>query len=309
MKFVFNKLHSTSLFPVGHSFFRHCWIVTAAVLSLIILLPSAVSADMGPKPTIKIIVKNAPTGTYYLDLLINENWDYETLRNDGWNHDNLRDTRSQYDAVKLGLLEQYNRDGWFPALAHGTQLLLWGDLVGIRQGKDCVHEFGYMGTPDIFKIIIITPDNQVIVSQVLQRQTLNMTLTYDYSTGTISQRSLVMTYFLQILSTLLPTLIIEGLLLLLFGFSLRLNFWPFLIINLTTQVLMTAVLGRAAITDGMMIAYLLFIPIEFLIILIESVAFAFLLKQHSKKRRIAYAIVANMVSALVGIIVMSISFI
>ena len=298
MKVIFNKLHDTSFFSVGHSFFRRCWIVTAVILSLIILMPSVVLADTGPKPTIKIIVKNAPTETYYLDLLINEDWD----------HDNLKNERSQYDPVKLGLLEQYNRDGWFPALAHGTQLLLWGDLIGTRQGADCVHEFGYMGTPEIFKIIIITPDNQVIVSQILQRQTFNMTLTYDYSTGTISHLSLGMTYFLQILSTLLPTLIIEGLLLLLFGFSLRQNFWPFLIVNLATQILMTAVLGTAAITDGMLYAYLLFIPVEFFITLIESVAFAFLLKQHRKRRRIAYAIVANMVSALFGIIIMSISF-
>lgn len=298
MKAIFNKLQDTSFFPIGRPFFRRCWIMTAAILSLILLLPSAVSADTGPKPTIKIIVKNAPVETYYLDLLINEDWDY----------DNLRDERSQFDAVKLGLLERYNQDGWYPALAHGTQMPLWGDLIGTRQGTECVHNFGYFGTPDIFKIIIVTPDNQVIVSQVLHRQTFNMTLTYDYSTGTISQLSLGMTYFLQILSTLLPTLIIEGLLLLLFGFSLRQNFWPFLLVNLATQILMTAVLGRAAITDGMLIAYLLFIPIEFFIMIIESVAFAFLLKQHRKRRRIAYAIVANMVSALVGIIIMSISF-
>jgi len=292
------KSQDKAFSSVYHSFFRPCWIIIAVILSLIILFPAAVSADTGPKPTITIIVKNAPVETYYLDLLINEDQDY----------DNLRNERSQLDAVKLGLLEQYNQDGWFPALVHGTQMPLWGDLVGKRQGTDCIHDFGYFGTPDLFKIIIVTPDNQVIVSQVLRRRTFNMTLTYDYATGAISQRSLVIAYLLQILSTLLPTLIIEGLLLLLFGFSLRLNFRPFLLVNLTTQVLMTAVLGTAAITEGIFVTYLLFIPVELIIILIESLAFAFLLKQHRKRRRVGYAIVANLVSALVGIIIMSISF-
>ena len=63
----------------------------------------------------------------------------------------------------------------------------------------------------------------------------------------------------------------------------------------------------SSITEGIFITYLLFIPVEFIIILIESLAFAFLLKQHRKRRRVGYAIVANLVSALVGIIVMSIS--
>lgn len=144
---IFQKAASSN----GNSFFRPCWIMTAVLLSLFIVLPVAVAADTGPKPTIKIIVKNAPTETYYLDLLINEDQDY----------DNLSNERSQFDTVKLGLLEQYNQDGWFPALAHGTKMPLWGDLIGKRQGTDCVHDFGYFGRPERFKIIIITPDNQV----------------------------------------------------------------------------------------------------------------------------------------------------
>lgn len=128
MKVIFNKLRDTSFFPAGHSFFRCCCSMIAVILSLIILLPSVAFSDTGPKPTIKIIVKNAPIGTYYPDLLINEDWD----------NDNLKHKRSQYDAVKLGLLERYNRDDWFPALAHRTEWPLWGGLIGTRQGEDCL---------------------------------------------------------------------------------------------------------------------------------------------------------------------------
>ena len=199
------------------------------------------------------------------------------------------------------------RTAGIPALAHGTDMPLFGDLVGQQQGADRVHSFSYYGTPDRFKIIIVTPDNQLVVSQELVRDSFQMTLTYDYATGLISRRSLLMSYLIQILSTLLPTLLIEGLLLMAFGFSLKKNFWPFLLVNLATQVLMTALLGTAAIMNGLFTAYLLLIPVELLVMLIESVAFAFLLKQHKKGRRIGYAIVANLVSALAGMIVMSFS--
>lgn len=274
-------------------------LVTGIGLALVVALPIPVYADFGPKPSITIIVKNPPSEEYYLDLLIKPEK----------SHNSQLEGRDQYDAVKIKLLEDYNQDGWTPALVHGTSIPLFGKLTGSKQGPNMVHTFSYFGTPEHFKIIIATPDNQLIVSRELVRETFQLTLTYDYATGAISQRSLLVAYLLQILSTLLPTLIIEGLLLLLFGFSLRQNFWPFLLVNLATQVLLTAVLGTAAITQGMFTAYLLAAPVELVIIIIESVAFALLFKQHSKKRRIGYAITANLVSIISGLIAMSISLV
>lgn len=297
MNAVSHGYPDTPLSSAGKPFLRSALLMIAVILGIFSLFPAVVSADMGPKPSITIVVKNAPSSPYYLDLLIDKDGRYA----------NLSDDRSQYDAAKLALLEAYNQDGWYPALAHGTDMPLFGDLTGQRQGVDMVHSFSYFGTPERFKIIIVTPDNQLVVSHELIRDSFQMTLTYDYANGLISRRSLLMSYLIQILSTLLPTLLIEGLLLLVFGFSLKKNFWPFLLVNLATQVLMTALLGTAAIMNSLFTAYLLLIPVELLILLIESIAFAFLLKQHKKGRRIGYAIVANLVSALAGMIVMSFS--
>ena len=274
-------------------------LVTGIGLALVFALPTPVYADFGPKPAITIIVKNPPSEEYYLDLLIKA----DEINN------SLADERDQYDAVKFKLLEDYNQDGWTPALVHGTSIPLFGKLTGSKQGPNMVHTFSYFGTPEHFKIIIATPENLLVVSRELVRETFQLTLTYDYASGTISQRSLLVAYLLQILSTLLPTLIIEGLLLLLFRFSLRQNFWPFLLVNLATQALLTAVLGTAAITQGMFTAYLLAVPVELVIIILESVAFALLFKQHSKKRRIGYAITANLASIIAGLIAMSISLV
>lgn len=272
-------------------------VIVCLVLAMLVALVEPIAADMGPKPQITITVTNAPDETYYLDLLVQGS---KTSKNI---HD-----RQQYDPDKLKLLEEYEADGWHAALAGGTGMPLFGKLTGESRGSDRVHTFSYFGTPDQFKIIIVTPDNELQISRELLRQSFHMTLTYDYVTGAINQRPLALSYLLQFISTLLPTLLLEGLILLLFGFSLRLNLRPFLLVNLATQIMLTASLGTAAIMSGMFTAYLLLVPLEFIIIIIEAVGYAFWLKQHGKGRRIAYAIVANLVSAFAGIVAMSFLF-
>jgi len=264
------------------------------MLPLLIVLP--VKADIGPKPSITIIVKNPPADEYYLDLLINEHQSDNSQIED----------KDKLDPVKFALLKNYSVDGWQTALAHGTSVPLFGHLTGVPQGSDMEHTFSYFGTPDRFKIIIVTPDNTVIVSREIVRQSFQLTLTYDYATGSIRQPSLVVAYLLQFLSTLIPTLIIEGLLLLLFGFSLQSSIRPFIIVNLATQILLTAVLGTALITQGIFTAYLLALPVEIVILIAESIAFSILLKEHKKGRRVAYAITANIVSFIAGLVIMSI---
>jgi len=199
------------------------------------------------------------------------------------------------------MLANYRVDGWVPALVHGTDIPLFGKLTGTRQGSDMIHTFSYFGTPEHFKIIIITPDNQIVVSGELERKAYQLKLTYDYATGDTSQRSIVVSYLRQFFATLIPTLIIEGLCLLLFGFSLRRSYRPFLLVNLATQIFLTATLGTAAITQGIFAAYLLALPLELVIIIAESIAFALLLKEHSKGRRIGYAITANLISLIASL--------
>lgn len=261
-----------------------------------IFLSTPVHADFGPKPSITIIVKNPPNEEYYLDLLIRE----EQVNN------SLQDEKDKYDPLKFELFQNYNDDGWVPALVHGTKIPLFGRLTGTRQGKDVVHTFSYFGTPEHFKIMIVTPENRVVVSNELVRQTYQHQLTYDYETGAIGQRSKFTTYVIQFLSTLLPTLLIEGLILLLFGFSLKKSYKVFLWVNLATQVALTATLGTAAITHGMFTAYFLAVPAELAIIIMESIAFSRLLKEHTKGRRVAFAVTANIVSIIASLIAMNI---
>lgn len=273
-------------------------------VSVILILPEEGQADFFPKPQIIITVKNAPAETYYLDLLVQESPSGDLP------NDNLSGKRDRYDPQKMELLANYRADGWHPALAHGTTMHLMGDLIGDRRGSDRVHTFSYFGTPERFKIVILTPENEFIVTPEIVRDTFKYERTFDYTTRVIvDQRTpLVLSYLKQSLSTLVPTLILEGLILLLFKFPLRLNWMPFLWVNLATQVLMTVTLGGAAIQGGPSLAFSLLIPVELVILLIEALAFARLLKPFGKGRRIAYAIVANIASAAAGIMAMTLVY-
>lgn len=205
-----------------------------------------------------------------------------------------------YEPQKLALLKHYSQDGWYPGFVHGTSAPMFGDLVGVKSGTTMVHTFGYVGLPEDYKIIVVTPDKNIVVSPPLHKDTFQETIHYDYKTGKVTQNNLGVNLLLQFISTFIPTLLIEGLVLLLFGFSLRLNWVPFLSINVITQIFLTLTMGVALITSDPMFAYLIFVPMEIIIILVERFAFMRYLKQHSERRRGWYAVTANLVSAAAG---------
>ncbi len=269
--------------------------IATFLLVLLVLIPAPAQADIGPKPRLTIVVQNAPEGLYYLDLLI--------AKPDGHTYTNLHDL-SEYDPAKLALLEEYDEDGRIPALIKGTRVPLFGKLVGQPVGDEMHHVFSYLGVPTNFKLVLLTPDNQLVISREIDRKAFQETITYDYATNAVHQQSLTMVYLKQFGSTLLPTLLIECLILLLFRFSLRRSWKPFLAVNFATQLFLTAALGTTLIKGGSLAALLLLIPLEVVVIVAEAIAYATLLKEHSRKRRVWYAVLANISSAAVGIVML-----
>jgi hypothetical protein len=80
------------------------------------VLPSTASADSGPKPAVTITVVNALAGEYYLDLLVTDPGDHANI------------DPADYDPNLLQGLRDWEVDGWYPALAGGTSVPLFGDL-------------------------------------------------------------------------------------------------------------------------------------------------------------------------------------
>lgn len=262
-------------------------------LALLLLPASIALADMGPKPELLVKVIHPPVGEYYLDLLTQEANHYMHLDLAG------------YDPEKIKLLENYEVDGWKPGLVKGTPAPMWGELTGVNTEEGIEHRFGYVGVPDDFKLIIVTPENTIVVSQEVHRKSLKTILTYDYEKNVVSMETPVLAYIKQFLGTCTLTLLIEGILLLVFGFSLRTNVISFLMVNLFTQLAFTITIGVLFVKEGILTATIAFFPVEIIIIIFESVLFALFLKEYGKRRRVAYAISANVLSAALGLAIMS----
>ena len=274
---------------------RLLFIMVAVIIS-IICFPVTARADMGPKSSLEIIVSNPPKGQYYLDLLVDYNGKtiYKSIINE-----------SKYDADKIKILKEYRYGNWRPALLTGTRYPMHGELIGTPKGNKMVHKFSYFGVPDRFKIIILTSDNKIIVSNEIHKKTFNSTVYYNFKTNSAKERPIILSCLLQFLFTCSCTLVIEGIILLLFRFSIKQNWKPFLTINIITQIFLNFILSVVMFTHGLLTAYILYIPLELIILIAEIICFRKYLNQHTKLRRTLYAITANVVSFVLGFPIMS----
>ena len=249
-----------------------------------------VHADMGPKPQLKITVLNAPQESYYLDLLVKS----DLLGPNGENLEGL-------DPTMISKLKSLEAQGWYPALVSGTAIPLFGDLTGTLVNGKMVHTFGYH-LPDEYRIMLVTQSGSVTVSDPLTMESFYTSLRFDAQSGEVSKPSVLIQYAAQFASTLIPTLIVEFVILLMFGLYSKRNLIVFLIMNLVTQIFLLFTVNAALIQMGLLSAILVLIFVEGFIWLFEMIV---CWKAFDKKKktwiRVVYALVANSVSFIMGI--------
>ena len=160
---------------------------------------------------------------------------------------------------------------------------MWGDLIGSDAGGVRLHSFRYHGVPDTYRIILVTKSGESWVSGVLHRATLQSSATVDWAARTANAPSPAMAYALQFLCTLLPTLLIEGLLLFAFGYRSKRSWLVFLLVNLVTQGGFAVYLAVTVLNHGVSGWSLIFyIPIEVIITLVELLLYRRLLTEKNK---------------------------
>lgn len=263
-----------------------------ALLLCALLFPLTAFADMGPKAAVTVVVEHPPEELCYLDLLTERPGDF----------DNLGEERDALDPGMLTLLRSCEDEGWYPALSGGTGVPLFGSLTGEKRADGAlVFRFSYFGVPNPFRVMLVTGSGEVRTSDVLTRRVLQTTVTFDYAMGSWEMPGAWRLYLRQFLSTCLPTMLIETLLLLVFRFPLKKNLLTVLLVNFCTQLFLTATLGRQIIVSGPTFYYLMLALAELLIFAAECLAYAFLLKGQPRKRRVAYALTANFCSMAAGI--------
>lgn len=268
--------------------------VLAALCLALFLSPPAI-ADMGPKNTLSIVVKNRPQALYYLDLV------YQNAPADLY--ENLtQEKRGALNQALLQALENTRPDGWSLVLCDGTGSPCFGQLTGTPQDDGAfLHTFSYFGLPDTYRVAIVTASGESFLSEVCTRATLQSSLTVDWDAKTVVQPSTFPACLVQFLATCLPTLLVEGLVLALFGFSLRKNAKVFLLVNLSTQVVVFLVLGLSMVRNSLNFSYyLLFFPVEAAVTAAETLLYSRFLTGHSRKRAVACGLTANLLSAALG---------
>ena len=248
------------------------------LLTAMLLTVSAL-ADSGPKPQLTVKVENAPEEPYYLDLL--EKGDYQghtygsgdgddTYSGIDWSYS--EEEIAALDDELLDALRAAVPEGWHACTAQGTNgVPMWGDLIGSDAGGVRLHSFRYHGVPDTYRIILVTKSGESWVSDTLHRATLQSSATVDWAARTANVPSPAMAYALQFLCMLLPTLLIEGVLLLAFGYRSRRSWLVFLLVNLVTQGGFALYLAVTVLNHGVSGWSLLFyLPIELIITVVES---------------------------------------
>ena len=268
------------------------------------LLTVSAFADTGPKAQLKVLVKNAPEEPYYLDLLAEGAFEHEgddDFSGIDWSYS--EEEIAALDSELLDALRAAVPEGWHACTAQGTNgVPMWGDLIGSDAGGVRLHSFRYHGVPDTYRIILVTKSGESWVSGVLHRATLQSSATVDWAARTANAPSPAMAYALQFLCTLLPTLLIEGLLLFVFGYRSKRSWRVFLLVNLVTQGGFAAYLAVTVLNHGVSGWSLIFyIPIEVIITLVELLLYRRLLTEKNKARAAVYAIAANLCSAVFGL--------
>ncbi len=98
------------------------------------------------------------------------------------------------------------------------------------------------------------------------------------------------------------TLLIEGLIFFIFGYRKKSSWITFLCVNLFTQGALNVLLSGPNLTAYWIFGLAFY---EIIIFIVEAILFAAILKEYKKGRAVTYALVANIISLLLGCILIS----
>lgn len=267
-----------------------------------VLLTAPAFADMGPKAQLTVKVENAPAELYYLDILAEgEPVDRTTSSTDDFEKEmakmGVTDTKLYYDL--MGKIPA----GWHGCISQGTDgPPVSGKLTGEPENGQMIHTFGYH-PPQTYRLLLLTQSGESFLSYVLRREVLQSSVTVDWADKTVSVPPAWVGYLLQFLATFVPTLLVEGLLLVLFGFGRqRRNWLCFAAVNLITQGALALLMANNTMNHGVTGWSLLpFVMLEIVISLGEALLYARLLRGQSRGQAAAYGLAANVCSAVLGV--------
>ena len=272
-------------------------------------------ADSGPKDLLTVKVENAPEEGYYLDLVAEGEYEGPSYGSGESQYSGIDWSYSDEEAAALDteLLDALRAavpEGYHACTAEGTGgAPMWGELEGTPTGRqgEYLHTFCYFGVPDTYQILIATKNGDTYLFPPCTRSALQSSVTVDWSDKSVTVPPVWVSYVIQLLCTLGITLVIEGGLLILFGFGkTKRNRMVFLLVNCITQgglALYSAyVFLHHGVSGWTMIPMIL---AEAVILIVETLAYRRLLTGQTRARAVAYGALANLCSAILGLYLMA----
>jgi hypothetical protein len=271
--------------------------LAALILTLTALLTVPALADSGPKPQLTVRMENGPEEPYYLDLLAEGKPDPKYLDYClDWNYQ--KEERTALDSELLQALRDAVPKGWYACVAQGNQ---GTPIYAKLTGTGGIHNFSYVGVPETYRVIVVTKSGESWVSESMTRHALQCSATVDWGDKTLSAPPVWVGYVLQFFATCIPTLLIEALVLLMFGYKWKTNWKPFLAVNLVTQGALALYFSIQTIRHGVNFWYFfLFVPAEVVVAVAEALLYRRFLMGRSKACAVVYGLTANAASAVLG---------
>lgn len=256
--------------------------ISTVFIILLMAFSNISNADMGPKPSITVKLKNMNTNNYIIDLFV--------FDEDGSKYNDKADYNgSGLTHEEIEILHSLNYDGWISEGTRWNSYLLFAECAGNELNK---HTFSYFGTPETYRVFVWNKNTgEMKLSNILNRTDYTSIISMDIDEMTIQRTSSIKLIIYTILKAELLTLIIEIVVALIMKFK---HFKIIILVNLCTNFILQILLMILPIPY-----YIAFGILELLVIFAEYMIYKKFIKDESNKKIIAYTIIGNLMSGII----------
>ena len=285
----------------------------AAFFLISTLLPAFTAtayADFGPKPSVVITTADLPESICYGTLLAAvesyARWhavDEPIGTERGETYARAYNTFLD-EPIESGRGETYDRAyNSFLEYAAQDDYYFWGRMFEIKDG----HFSWTYYPPEKFKVLLYDTDKDMLyVGEEAERYALDSIYKASiHPDGTVrlSKTPYILENILNFCVRLVYTVTVEVLIAFIFGYRKKKEILIILVVNLFTQFCLNLLLSFSDYFLDTLVWGLLFPLLELAIIIGEAIAYAHCLKSHSRKRAVLYAIAANVITLLSGVLI------
>ncbi len=267
--------------------FKKLFLILLCTLTLWLLYPQAIHADIGPKPSVTITFEGDIPNEYYATLLSERK---STGPDSAYDGTNARYTIEDEEyAIWQKFVAYEDTDGFY----------------FLQEFWNCTDKtsfrWGYF-PPQTFKVLVYIPDTDTfIVSDIYQRYAFEsyftMTLNPTNQPAKIIESYNFTWEIISLVARILLTILIELFIAWLFLIRSKRDIRIITIVNLITQIGLNIALNVINFYKGQWAFVFYYAILEIVILFIEAMIY----KKASIKKATIYAMIANIVSFIVGL--------